>query len=236
MNIVDAAIIVLLIIFGLIGFKRGFFKEVVVVVGSILVFVLAYYFKDYIANFLSYNLPFFSFKGQFAGLSTLNIILYQMLAFIITMAGFSIVLAILIKISGLIEKILKMTVVLSIPSKIVGFVLGLVEGYVVIFIALFVLNQPALNIEIINESKFMPTIVSSSPGLSKMVKGTEDSIIEIYKYGKDYVDQQDKDTFNTKTIDILLKNKIITVEYVEKLIAKNKINIENIDVILNQYR
>ena len=34
----------------------------------------------------------------------------------------------------------------------------------------------------------------------------------------------------------MLKNKVITVEYVENLIEKDKININGIDNVLNKYR
>ncbi len=235
MSIVDVCIIILILICGLSGLKRGVFKQAVITIGSILVFILAYYFKDYLANFFSYNFPFFNFKGEFSGISTINIIMYQLLAFFITFSVFSAILSILIKITGIFEKILKMTIILSIPSKILGFLLGLVEGYLVVFILLFVISQPAFNLSIIDDSKFSPVILTTSPGLSKIVRGTENSIIEIYDLGKDYVITKDASEFNKNSIDIMLKNKIITREYVEKLISKNKINIENIDDILNKY-
>ena len=146
MVIADAVIIGLMIFFGISGLKNGFFKQTVLTIGTILVFVLSYYFKDYLANFFSYNLPFFDFPGTFQGLEVVNIILYQMLAFLI--------LVVLLKITGVFEKILKFTIILGIPSKILGFILGLVEGYVVIFVALFFLSQPAVNIPLLNESKY----------------------------------------------------------------------------------
>lgn len=235
-GIVDVCILVLLLMFAVVGLKRGFFKQTVITLGTILVFILAYSFKDFLANFFSYNLPFIKFSGAISGLTTINIIVYQMLAFIVMLGLFSAVLIVLIKITGIFEKILKFTIILSIPSKIAGFILGLVEGYVIIFIALFVLNQPAINLEILNESKAMPIIVNSSPGLSNVVSKTQDSLVEIYKLGKTYVADQDSNKFNKNTIDVMLKNKIITVEYVDKLIEKNKINISGIEEVLQIYR
>jgi len=235
MGIVDIFIIILILICGGIGFKRGVFKQTVITIGTILVFILSYQFKDTIANFLSYNLPFFKFIGDFAGLSTINIIMYQMLAFLIIFAVLSTALAVLIKITGIFEKILKFTIILGIPSKLLGLLLGLVEGYIVTFIILFVLTQPALKIDIINNSKFTNAILNSSPVLSDIVSDTRDSVIEIYDLGKDYVVDRDSNKFNRDSIDIMLKNKIITKEYVEKLIDKNKINVSGIEDILNKY-
>ncbi len=234
-GIVDVCILIILLMLAVIGLKRGFFKQTVITIGTVLVFILAYYFKDYLADFFSYNLPFIKFSGSIAGLSTLNIIVYQMLAFIFMLGVFTAILAVLIKITGLFEKILKFTIILSIPSKIAGFILGLIEGYVIVFIALFVLNQPAINLEILNESKAMPVILNSSVGLSSIVSKTGTSVMEIYELGKTYSMDQDSNEFNKNSIDIMLKNKIITTEYVNRLISKNKIQIDGIEEILQKY-
>lgn len=235
MSVIDIFIIALIIICGGIGFKRGVFKQAVITIGSILVFILSYYFKDYLADFFSYNLPFFNFTGDIAGLSSINIIMYQMIAFLIMLAVFSAILAVLIKITGVFEKILSFTIILGIPSKLLGLLLGLVEGYVISFICLFLLTQPALKINLIDDSKFTSVILNSSPGLSKIVSDMENSIIEIYDLGKDYNINKNADEFNRNSIDVMLKNKIITKEYVEKLISKNKLNVKGIDTILNKY-
>ena len=73
-------------------------------------------------------------------------------------------------------------------------------------------------------SKINPAIYSN----------TENTIIEVYDLGKDYLVDKDADKFNRNSIDIMLKNKIITKEYVEKLIDKNKIKV-NLDDILSKY-
>lgn len=235
MGIVDILIILLILSFGVTGLKNGFFKQTVLTIGTILVFVLSYKFKDYIANFLSYHLPFFNFTGPFEGLTTINIILYQMISFIFVFLLLTSVLVVLLKVTGVFEKILKFTIVLGIPSKILGFIVGLIEGYVVVFIALFFLSQPAVNINIINESKLKPVILNSSPVLSKVVKNTNDTVKELYVLVKDYTKTQDKDSFNKNSIDIMLKNKVITVSYVEELIERNKLDI-SISSVLDKYR
>ena len=236
MSIVDAVIIGLMIFFGISGLKNGFFKQTVLTIGTILVFVLSYIFKDYLANFFSYNLPFFDYAGPFQGLEVINIILYQMLAFLILVVLLSSVLVVLLKITGVFEKILKFTIILGIPSKILGFILGLVEGYIVVFVALFFLNQPAVNIPLLNESKYKDVILTSSPGLSNLVKNTNDTIKEMYDLVDNYNETKDANKFNLDSIDIMLNNKVITAEYVEKLIEKDKININGIETILNRYR
>ena len=144
MNVVDFIIILALILGGLSGARNGFFKQSIVLVGTILTFVLAWIFKTPLANLLSYNLPFFNFAGPFEGVTALNIVMYQLIAFLFLWCLLVAVLMVIIKMTNVFEKILKMTFVLSIPSKILGFFVGVLEAYVIVFIVLFFLNQPAI--------------------------------------------------------------------------------------------
>lgn len=235
MEIVDVIIICLILSFAISGLKNGFFKQSVLTIGTILVFVFSYYFKDYLADIFSYNLPFFNFPGPFDGLETVNIVLYQMIAFLIVFIFLIAVLVVLLKITKTFEKILSITIILGIPSKILGFVVGLIEGYVITFIALFFLSQPAVNIEMLNNSQLMPKILNSSPILSDIVSDTSKTIDEMYDLVDEYIKDKDKDKFNKNTIDIMLKNKIISVEYVEELIKTNKLKTDNLDEILKKY-
>ena len=63
MSIVDALIILIILACGAIGFKKGVIKQLVSTVGFVLVVVLAFYLKNPVAEFLSLNLPFFTFGG-----------------------------------------------------------------------------------------------------------------------------------------------------------------------------
>lgn len=236
MNIVDAIIIGIIIIIGMTGLRNGFFKQAVLTVGTILVFIFSYYLKDYLANFFSYNFPFFNFAGPFYGLKSINIILYQLLAFIIVFILLSSVLVIALRITGVFEKVLNFTVVLGIPSKILGFLLGLVEGYIIVFIALFFLSQPAVNFKVLDESKLMPVIVNSSPGLSNIVSKTNKTVDEIYDLVAGYNKNPNVNTFNYKSVKIMLDNKVITSDYLEKLKEKDKISFPGIDDLINEYK
>ena len=91
--------IILLIILacGAAGFKRGVFKQLVTTVGFVLVVVLAFYLKNPIAEFLSLHLPFFTFGGDFANVTSMNIILYQLISFILVVIVLQSILNVLIK-------------------------------------------------------------------------------------------------------------------------------------------
>lgn len=224
MNIVDVVIIMGLLLGGVTGAKNGFFKQSVVLIGTILCFILAWVFKNPIANFLSFTLPFFNFAGPFEGLTSLNIVMYQLIAFLLLLFLFSAILAIIIKATGVFEKILNFTIILGIPSKILGFIVGVIEAYVIIFAVLFFVNQPAVNLEIVKESTFSPKIVNSSPGLSNIVGNMNDAVNDIYDITKDYNINQNTNSFNKKVINSLLEHEVIDRDYLDKLVSKGKIN------------
>ena len=195
-----------------------------VLVGTILCFVLAWFFKDFIANFLSFTLPFFNFAGPFEGLTSLNIVMYQLVAFMLLLFLFSAILTVIIRMTGVFEKILNITIILGIPSKILGFIVGAIEAYIILFAILFFVNQPAINLDIVNDSTLAPKIVNSSPVLSNIVGDMNDAINDIYDITKSYHVNQNVDTFNRKVIDALLEHDVIDRDYLDKLVSKGKIN------------
>ena len=219
MNFVDILIILVLISGGLTGAHNGFFKQTVVLIGTIICFVLAWILKNPIADFLSFNLPFFSFNG----LKSLNILFYQLAAFLSLLALFTAVLVVLIKITGIFEKILKMTIILGIPSKILGFVVGVIETYIIVFAVLFFAKQPIFSQELFEESTLTPIIVNSSPGLSNIVNNMNESIKDIYNITKNYEISNNSTSTNAEIIESLLKHKVINQEYLDKLEKKGKI-------------
>lgn len=219
MNFVDILIILVLLSGGIAGAHNGFFKQTVILIGTIICFLLAWVFKNPIADFLSFNLPFFSFNG----LKSLNIVFYQLGAFIALLALLTAVLIVLTKITGIFEKILKMTIVLGIPSKILGFVVGLIETYIIVFAFLFFAKQPAFDQELIEESHLTPLIVESSPGLSNIVSNYNDAIKDIFVITKGYELNKNTDETNKEIIDALLKHKVINKDYIDKLEKQGKI-------------
>ena len=222
MNIIDALIIVCLIIGLIVGFRRGLIKQTVLLVGLVLSVIISFKLRAPISTFMYNNLPFFSFSGLFKGVSIINILLYEVIAFLIIFSIIYLVLRILLKISGLIEKILRITVILGIFSRICGAIVGLIESYIIIFVFLFVSSQPFINVKEINDSKYANKILDSTPIMSDYIKNTRIVINEIYDLTKIY--NEDKDEFNEQAIALFIKYDIITTENVELLRKKGKIN------------
>ena len=224
MNIIDVVIILMILCAGVVGLKRGFFKELVLTVGLLLVYIISFKLKNPVAEFLSYNLPFFHFGGIFNGADVLNIIVYQTIAFLIVFAIVMIVFRVVLALTGALEKLLDFTIILAIPSKIGGFIVGIIEGYIVMFLVLFVLSQPFFRIDIVEQSKYREPILNSSPVLSSIATNTNKAIKDIYEVEKEFVENKDVNYFNQKTLEILLKYDIVDDNYVAKLRELGKIS------------
>ena len=144
------------------------------------------------------------------------------------------ILQIIIKITGVFETILNFTIILGIPSKLLGAVFGFFEAYLFLSVAIFLLNQiPAPN-EIVTESTFASKIASSSPILSDITSSYYDAFEEIISI-KDQ-NRNDKEEYNRKCLDILLKYGIVDISSAEELIQSGKLQISNADEILDNYR
>ena len=221
MNILDAVIIVFLLIGALAGYRRGLIKQAVLLVGLIACLILSFYIRVPVSTFMYKNLPFINFGGIFQGISVLNILLYEVIAFLLVFSVLYLVLRILLGISGLIEKLLRATIILGFFSRIGGMFVGAIESYVIIFMILFVANLPFLDIRGLENSKYADKILTSTPVLSGMTgtfrKVTDEieGIVESYK-GKDV-------NFNEKTIEILIKYDIVSEENINMLKEKGKL-------------
>lgn len=236
MPIVDVIILLLLASGAVIGFKRGFVKQTVISAGAIAIIILAFMFKNPISIFLYERLPFFNFDGIFAGVTSLNILLYEIIAFFIAAGIFTIIFRLLVGITHFIEKILEFTIFLGIPFKIMGAIMGVVEAYIWIFIVLYILSLPFININLLEESKYKNRILTETPLLSSYADKTVDAFIEIYNLKDKFKDANDSNELNKKVLDVMLKHKIVTVESIERLYASGKLKISTIESILNKYR
>lgn len=237
MNIVDLIIIILILFGAVIGFKRGFTKSLVSAVGLIAIVVIAFLLKNPVSTVLYEHLPFFQFGGVIKGVTVLNIALYELLAFIIVLAILGIVLKILMIATSIFERILTLTIILGIPSKILGAIIGALEWFILVFIGLYVLNMPVVNVKEINNSTLAPKILNNTPILSGVIKDTNDVINEFASIKDRYTDKNvDTNEFNKETLDLFLKYNVVSVDSVDKLIKDNKLKIDGIDEVLVKYR
>ncbi len=235
-TIVDACIILILGIGAIVGFKRGVIQSAAQFLGTLAVIIIAYYLKNPVSEFFYTYLPFFNFSGALEGVTVLNIIIYEAIAYIVIILLLWAILRVIIVITGLLELILKMTVVLSIPSKLLGIIFGLAEAYIVLFVILFCANQIFMANNQKIDSKYANVILNNTPLLSEKVSNAYNSVDEVVSMASKYQDTKDKNEYNKEALDILLKNKFITVDAATKLIEKEKLEITGAEEILNKYK
>ena len=236
MNFVDAIIVLLIFMGYFIGKKRGFLPQLVSLVGFFLIVVGSFILKNPVSQFLYEKLPFLNFMGVFKGVTILNIIFYEVIAFVIVMGLLYLVFRLILSISKLFEKILEALPLVETLNKLIGGILGIVENYIVVFIVLYILTLPFFNFGVINDSKLRTGILEHTPVLSGMLNNTVVASNEIYGLKEKYSMEYDAKEFNLEALDVLLKYDITTVENIDKLVELKKLRIEDIESVLNKYR
>lgn len=230
MNVVDVIIIALLILGGVAGFKAGVIKKLTDFIGIFLVIILAFYLKNYISVIMYENLPFFNFFGLINGIDALNILLYEVIAFLVIFIALLFVLKVVLMLTGLVEKILKATVILSIPSKLLGIVVGVIEMYVYLFLILVIVSLPIFDSSFLKDSKMNNFILNNTPVLS----GVSEEIIDIYGDVYNIIDNRKNKTneqLNEEILKVLIDKKVVTKESAKKLVDKNKIHINDKSIV-----
>jgi Uncharacterized membrane protein, required for colicin V production len=230
MNVVDVIIIVLLILGGVAGFKAGVIKKLTDFIGMFVVIILAFYLKNYISVIMYENLPFFNFFGLINGIDVLNILLYEVIAFLVIFIALLFVLKVVLMLTGLVEKILKATVILSIPSKLLGIVVGVIEMYVYLFLILVIVSLPIFDSSFLKDSKMNNFILNNTPVLS----GVSKEIIDIYGDVYNIIDNRKNKTneqLNEEILKVLIDKKVVTKESAKKLVDRNKIHINDKSIV-----
>jgi len=223
MGIVDIIILIFLAFGALLGFKRGFTRQLVSLVGIFVIIILSYLFKNPVSVFLYNNLPFFNFGGIFKDITVLNVLVYEVIAFFIVFFVLTIIFRILVKITNVFEKILNATIILGIPSKILGAVLGVVQNLIYTFIVLYILSLPTFNLDIIKDSKVGNLILDKTPILNKIANKTLSVFNQVVELKEEYDTTTNVGEYNQKTLNIMIDSGVITQENAKKLIEKGKI-------------
>lgn len=233
---VDSILILFLLLGAVLGFKKGAIKSLVVLIGTVVVVVVAYYLKNPVAELLLDYCPFLKFGGAWTGLVTLNILLYEAIAYLLVFVVLSSILSLLIKVSGILETILKMTIILGIPSKIIGAVLGFLEALVFSFIVLFILLQFNATSKMVSDSTLARSIIDKTPIIGHMVNDTYKAIQDINKLQDKYKNDNNKDVYNAEILTIMLKYEVVTPEVTQKLINNKKLDFAGAQSVLNSYK
>ena len=216
LNIFDIGIILILIMFVVVGFKKGVIKESVSLIAFIIVFVLSWLLKGVIGNFLCIYFPFFKFSGVISGLSSLNILIYQLIAFIIVFGFLLGFYSLVLKISKVFQKIVNMTLC--------------------VFICLVFLIIPLGGSNIFQDSNMINYILYKTPILSNFTVSFVNPINEIYSLSEDVSNNKiSVNDANIRAISIMLKYKVVNYKTLDIIYNRNKLeNVDGLDSILHK--
>lgn len=228
MTVLDIIVLLFLLAGAIVGFKKGFIKTMVSLIGIILAVVISFYLKNPIADLMVEHFPFFNFGGYFEGLTALNILMYETIAFIFVFVLLWSILGIIINITGVIEKLLNLTVVLGVFSKILGAIAGFLEMLVFVYVALFALSQFNGSNPLVMESNVSTKILARTPIMNRVIGGSYNTIVEIYNLHDKYANSEDKLQYNVEAISIMIKYHVTNPETVQKAIDKGKLNMSNV--------
>lgn len=237
MSIIDIGIILFILCFIIVSAKQGLIKSAVSLAGFVVIFVIAYTFKEQIGNFLCKYLPFFEFSGNLKGLVSLNILMYQLVGFFMICTVLFAIYSVIMTISGWLQKLVNMTILLKLPSAIGGGIVGLVEGYLFAFIILLLAMIPMQTTKYFKDSVVAKFILYETPIVSESTSDITNSVTEIYTLAEKVANKKiDINEANLKSIDIMIRHKIITPHTVEQLIVLDKLKeVKDIELVLNRY-
>ena len=206
MNLVDIFFLLIILVCGLIGLKRGFFKELVLTVGYIILLIVSYKLITPTTNLIISLVK--------VGNNPLNLLIYQIIAFLVVFIILGIIFQLIVFLTNILEKLLNVTIVLGIFSKILGFILGLVKGVIVAYLLSLLFTLPMFN----NIAMFRNSTVKSEL-LTKMPNIKLNKIVnEISK-----LDINSND-FNKQVLQILIKYNILTKEKVIDMVKSGQLD------------
>ena len=232
-NIFSVVIVFLILLAGVLGAKRGILKELVIIIGTIIVFLLSFWLKDYVAAFFCKYLPFFNFRIPLGNLVSLNIIFYQLIAFLILVIIFRLAIQILIDVAGIFNKLINATIILALPNKLLGFAVGIIEGYILMFILLNVIAIPMSGVDIFMDSGVRKFIVNDTPVLKDSLGGLNVAIEEVLSLDS----KTDRNTNDLKVIDIMLKYNVVSTNFIDDVKETGKLDkITGLDSVIDKYR
>lgn len=237
LNIFDVGIILLLIMFLIVGFKNGVIREAFSLIGIIAVFILSFVLKGLLGNLMCIILPFFKLSGVIEGFSVINILIYQIIAFMLVFAILLTIYEIFLKISKFIQKLVNLTIILILPSKLLGAVVSLIKGVIVLFAVFIVLMIPLKNSELFTGSTMVNQILYKTPILSQSSNNYINTVEEIYNLAEKVSNKKiSTNAANLELLDMMLKHKIVNKSTVESLVKLHKLDdVNNIETVLQKY-
>ena len=206
MNLVDIFFLLIILVCGLIGLKRGFFKELVLTVGYIILLIISYKLITPTANLIISLVK--------VGNNPLNLLIYQIIAFLVVFIILGIIFQLIVFLTNILEKLLNVTIVLGIFSKILGFILGIVKGVIVAYLLSLLFTLPMFNnIPMFRNSTIKSELLTKMPNIKLNQIVNEISKLDI-----------NSNDFNKQVLQILIKYNILTKEKVIDMVKSGQLD------------
>ena len=212
MTFIDVIIILIMIIGLIIGWNGGFFKTAIDIFSLFVSMVIAGLLKGPLGNLLASFIPFMNMKGLYS----LNIIMYQLIAYFLILL---LVLGIyqgIMKRSKLDDKISDKSLTAQLPSKLIGAVLGIALSIIFTYNILLVVKFPSFDGSWIRDSYFTSRVLENSFMLSdinkKLYDASDEAAIIISENKNEY-----KKYIDTKIVEYFIDIDLISYEKVDEL-------------------
>ena len=234
MSIFVDMIIIVILVLGLIkGWQDGFLRSMVDCIGTVVIFILGFFIKSPLSELLYKNLPFFHFRGTFAGISSFNILLYEGIAYISCVVLLTIIFQVVIAWTGVSGKLSNISYAHKLPSRIGGMFFSFIEIYVYAFLLIYLASLIPYTTEVTQQSSLGPIIIQQTPLLSNGTRKLYNAVDKIYKVCDGAEDNKAADY---ESLEILLKYDIITPENAELLLKDGKLKVEDADQLIKEYK
>jgi membrane protein required for colicin V production len=160
MNLLDLAILIIVVLIAVRGFSRGLIQEAATLIGIIVSFFLAFYYYNELAHFLLRYFQNFQIAIYFFSF--------------LLLLGFSFFL---FRALGLVTKKIVQFTLFGWADRVLGGFFGLVKGVVIVFflVTLLTLLLPKQH-SFINQSRLFPWVISVTDHITLLIPGkiTED--------------------------------------------------------------
>lgn len=227
--IVNTIIIVVFLISLLVGHKKGFAETSINFVISIISTVLAFCFKNPLSVYMYTNLPFFNLDGVFKGVSVINVLIYELIAFMVLLFCFTIIFTVIVHLTNIDKLLFSLFVKLRIPNKLFGSIFCFLQTYIIMYFIIFVGMFIGNLFEFKGIDDTLAYKIYKTPILYETLEPIHNTISEIGSLVSTHESVNSKEEFNKESIKILLKYDIISEDNVRLLVEKDKLDIDNVD-------
>lgn len=225
MNVVDLGLLIIVILFSLLGLKSGLIKSTVRLFSFLISAIIAYQLKGIVAGFLIDVMPFVNFGGIFEGVTSMNVIFYHGVSFLVIFIILYSILSIVIILAGFLDKLVNLTIILAGPNKLFGAIVGFIHGTMVSFIIIFILAQIPYTQAYIIDSSYGYQLLNRTPIIrTVLADGTViSSEIADLIMNSDISTQEGLTQVQTSVMNLYVRYGLITSEKAQELVDDEKV-------------